>query len=177
MEKIVFLGIVAIFCCCANAQTVILGRDHQPVDTNYKKYVYPNPNKKPYTWGIGTKYQPAALSVKWYSKSGDALEVLFSRYNNGSRGTALLEISPGLSLNGRFRLIIGPGLHLGFIEEKYLFANAVNPVFGCDGIGGFEFSVPKAHLAFQLDYQPSFDFNGNQNTYSDWGGLTIRYVW
>ncbi len=171
------MAVATLLFFCANAQDVILGRDHKPVDTTYKARVYPDPNKKPYTWGIGAKYQPAALSVKWYSKSGDALEVLISRYNNGSRGTALLEISPGLSESGHFRLLIGPGIHLGVIEKKYLFSNASNPVFGGDGIFGFELSAPRAHLAFQADYQPSFDFNGNQNSYANWGGLTIRYVW
>jgi hypothetical protein len=178
MKKTALIALSAVLCYYANAQDVILGRDHKPIDTTYKSRVYPDPNKKPYTWGVGAKFQPAALSLKWYSKSGDAVEVLISRYNNGSRGTALLEISPGLSQNGNFRLLVGPGLHMSVIERKYLYqSQAKNPAFGGDGIIGFELTAPKAHLAFQLDYQPSFDFNGNGNSYSDWGGLVIRYIW
>jgi hypothetical protein len=177
MKKSILLGLMATGVYCANAQSVVLGRDHQPVDTNYVARVYPDPNKKPYTWGVGLKYTPGAISAKWYSKSGDALEVLMSAFDHGSRGTVLLEISPGLSTNGNFRLLVGPGLHLGVIKRQYLSNSAANPVFGVDGIGGFEFTAPKMHLTFQLDYQPSLDFNGNDDTYLNWGGLTIRYVW
>lgn len=176
MRRAILVGLVGIVCHCANAQTVLIGRDHRPIDTTYKSRVYPDPNKKPYTWGVGLKYRPGAVSGKWYSKSGDALEVLFSDYH-GSRGTVLLEISPGLSTNGRFRLLAGPGIHLGVIKREYLSTKAKNPVFGIDGIGGFEYTIPKAHLALQLDYQPSLDFNGNNDSYIDWGGLTIRYIW
>ncbi len=186
------MALATVLVFCANAQDVLFGKTHQTADSGHKAidtshkvipappqpYVYPDPNRKPYTWGIGAKFQPGALSVKWYAKSGDALEVLISRYNNGSRGTVLLEISPGLSTNGNFRLLVGPGLHLSVIERKYLFTTHLkNPVFGADGIIGFELTAPKAHLAFQADFQPAFDFNGNQNSYLNWGGLGIRYVW
>ena len=53
-----------------------------------------------YNWAVGLKYTPAAISLKHYSQKGDAVEFLLSKYNEGTRLSALLELSPKLTKSG-----------------------------------------------------------------------------
>ena len=133
--------------------------------------------KGTYDWGIGVKYGPAAISVKKYTARGDAMELLFSKYDEGSRATLLLELCPNIDPKKTIRYVFGPGFHLGYREKKYVARNDDNPVVGVDFIFGVEWKIPKIPFSIQLDYQPSFDIVGYNQGYTDWGGVTIRYTW
>ena len=134
-------------------------------------------NMGTYNWGIGLKYQPAAISVKKYSARGDAMEMLLSKYDEGYRATLLLELCPNIDPKKTIRYVLGPGFHLGYREKKYKTRNDQNPVIGIDLIFGVEWKIPKIPFSIQLDYQPSFDIIGYNDGYTDWGGVTIRYTW
>ncbi|MEO7309513.1 MAG: hypothetical protein ABIX01_03885 [Chitinophagaceae bacterium] len=131
-----------------------------------------------YNWAAGLKYQPAAVSLKHYNKKGDAIEFLLTKYNEGTRLTTLLELSPKITKSGSLRFIVGPGFHLG-IWDKDIQKNSYikNPIIGFDGILGIEFKIPSAPIAIQLDYQPSVDVVGNSDIFKDWGGITIKFCW
>jgi hypothetical protein len=130
-----------------------------------------------YDWGIGVKYRPAAISVKKYTAKGDAMEMLLSKYDEGYRATLLLELCPNIDPKKTLRYVLGPGLHVGYREKKYVSRNDNNPVIGVDFIFGVEWKIPKIPFSIQLDYQPSFDIVGYNEGYTDWGGVTIRYTW
>lgn len=131
-----------------------------------------------YNWAVGLKYTPAAISVKHYSEKGDAIEFLLSKYNEGTRLTALLELSPKLNKTGSLRAILGTGAHIGIWDNDIKKNSYIkNPIIGIDFILGVEFKLPNAPFAFQLDYQPAIDLIGNSDTHKNWGGLTIKYCW
>lgn len=130
-----------------------------------------------YDWGIGPKYFPAAISVKKYFPKGDALEMLLTKYDEGVRATVLAELCPNLNMSKSIRLILGPGLHVSVRQKKYIVKTEGNPVIGMDGILGLEWKLPKIPFTIQVDYQPSIDIIGNSDSYTNWGGVTIRYTW
>jgi len=131
-----------------------------------------------YNWAVGLKYQPAALSVKHYSQKGDALEFLLTKYNEGTRLTALFELAYKLNKSGSLRTVMGPGLHVGIWDNDIKKNTYIkNPIIGFDAIFGIEYKIPNAPIAFQLDYQPSVDVVGNSDIFKDWGGLTIKFCW
>jgi hypothetical protein len=134
-------------------------------------------NRGTYDWGVGVKYRPAAVSIKKYTSQGDAMEMLLSKYDEGYRATLLLELSPNVDPKKTIRYVLGPGLHVGYREKKYVARNDHNPVLGVDFILGVEWKLPKIPFSIQVDYQPSFDIVGYNNAYKDWGGATIRYTW
>jgi hypothetical protein len=140
-------------------------------------------NSGTYNWGIGGKYvpqkfsslEPIAVSIKHYTKAGDAFELLFTNHKEGSRGTFLFELSPALDANKKtIRFVIGPGVHVGYLKDAALEKHDKNPVVGLDGIIGLEWKVPKIPISLQVDYQPSADLIGNNETFADWAGATLR---
>lgn len=134
-------------------------------------------NKNTYRWGVGVKYQPIALSVKRYTSINNALEFLLIKQTEGYRVTSLFEMTPLLNPSASLRLILGPGLHLGYWEKKYQNHYSSNPVFGGDLVFGLEVKIPKIPIALQIDYQPTVDVIGNNDIYKDWGGATLRIAW
>ena len=134
-------------------------------------------SKNTYRWGIGVKYQPIALSVKRYTSINSALEFLLTKQTEGYRVTSLFEMAPLLNPSASLRLILGPGLHLGYWEKKYQNHYSSNPVFGGDVVLGLEVKIPKVPISLQIDYLPTVDVIGNNEIYKDWGGATLRIVW
>lgn len=140
-------------------------------------------NDGTYNWGIGGKYipkkftelEPLAVSIKHYTKSGDALEFLFTNHKEGYRGTLLFELSPALNPTKKsIRFVLGPGIHVGYLRNFALDRHDKNPSIGLDAIAGLEWKLPGIPFALQVDYQPSADIIGNNETFSDWAGATLR---
>ena len=138
-----------------------------------------------YNWGIGGKYipkkftalEPLALSIKRYTRSGDALEFLFTNHKDGYRGTLLFELSPPLNPDKKsIRFVLGPGIHVGYLRNFALDKHDKNPNIGLDAIVGMEWKLPGLPIAIQADYQPSADLIGNNETFTDWAGATVRIV-
>jgi hypothetical protein len=136
-----------------------------------------------YNWSVGAKYLPKSMSefepmgitVKHYTKAGDALELIFSKYTEGYRGTVLFELSPALDATSKhLRLLLGPGFHIGALKDKFKDRHDTNPVVGFDAIVGLEYKIPKIPIALQVDYQPSADLVGNNEAFGSWGGATVR---
>ncbi|MES2776874.1 MAG: hypothetical protein V4722_22040 [Bacteroidota bacterium] len=131
-----------------------------------------------YNWAAGIKYTPIAVSLKHYNQKGDAIEFLLSKYNEGTRLTTLLELCPKLTKSGSLRSIFGAGLHVGIWDSDIKKNSYIkNPIVGIDFVFGLEYKIPKAPIAFQLDYQPAIDFVGNSDTHVNWGGLTVKFCW
>ena len=135
-------------------------------------------NDGTYNWAVGFKYTPSAISVKHYTYRGDAIEFLLSKYDQGTRLTTLLELCPKINKSGSLRGVFGAGAHIG-IWDKDVKKNSYikNPIVGFDAVLGLEYKMPKAPIAFQLDYQPGIDVVGNSDTHRNWGGLTIKFCW
>ena len=136
-----------------------------------------------YNWAIGGKYVPAkfsalepiALSVKHYTKSGDALELLLTNHKEGYRGTLLFELSPALNPDKKsIRFVLGPGIHVGYLRNFALERHDKNPNIGLDAIVGLEWKLPGLPISLQADYQPSADLIGNNEVFADWAGATLR---
>ncbi len=135
-------------------------------------------NDGTYNWAVGFKYTPTAISVKHYTYRGDAIEFLLSKHELGTRLTTLLELCPKLNKSGSIRGILGVGGHIGIWDDGVKKNSYIkNPIVGLDGIVGIEYKIPKAPIAFQLDYQPGIDLIGNSDTHRNWGGLTIKFCW
>ncbi len=131
-----------------------------------------------YNWAVGLKYTPTAISVKHYTYRGDAIEFLLSKYDKGTRLTTLLELCPKFNKSGTFRGVFGAGAHIGIWDNDIKKNSYIkNPIIGFDLVLGMEYKIPKAPIAFQLDYQPGIDVVGSSDTHRNWGGLTIKYCW
>ena len=156
MKKITFISFCLLTCLVSFAQN----------------------NGGTYNWAVGLKYTPAAISVKHYSKKGEAIEFLLSKYNEGTRLTTLFELAYKLNKSGSLRTVLGPGFHIGVWDSDIKKNTYIkNPIIGFDVIAGIEYKIPNAPIAFQLDFQPSVDVVGNDEIFKNWGGLTIKFCW
>ena len=138
----------------------------------------------PYRFGIGASVYPAlkepyALSIKFYTKSGNAFEFFGYNLETGYRLTALFSPYFPINRQGNLRMIIGPGVHVGVWKNEFKTNSyTTNPIIGIDGIAGMEYRVPKLPLSFQIQYQPNADLIGNNEYFfkKQWAGATVRFV-
>ncbi|MES2649941.1 MAG: hypothetical protein V4717_23895 [Bacteroidota bacterium] len=138
----------------------------------------------PYRFGVGAGYypnlkEPYAVDLKFYTKSGNAFEVIGYNLEKSYRLTALFNPYFTLSRDGKLRLVVGPGVHVGVWKDEFKTNNSTtNPILGLDGILGVEYRVPKLPLSFQLHFQPSADIAGNNEYFYDskWLGGIVRFV-
>jgi hypothetical protein len=131
-----------------------------------------------YRTALGFKFYPAGVTVKHFIARRTAIEAI-GYSHDGFRLTALAEFYipigrvPGLSW------YVGPGLHVGFHndhwKEKHLDQDN-NVVFGVDGVLGVDYKVKGLPLNLSLDWQPSYNFSGDNYFESRWGGVGIRYA-
>ena len=138
----------------------------------------------PYKFGIGAGFypgltEPFALDVKFYTKTGNSFEFIGYNLEKAYRLTALFNPYFPINRQGNLRIVVGPGLHMGFWKEEFKTSNSyTNPIIGMDGIAGMEYRIPKLPLSFQLHYQPSADLIGNNEFYFDskWCGAIMKFV-
>ena len=141
-------------------------------------FAQPNFSKhpKPYKVAIGGKYQPYAVSLKWYLKGGEALEFLGINHDIGYRLTTLYNFDWALTKSGLVRAVVGTGIHFGIWRNSKRNNYSKSVIFGGDAIFGIEARIPKTPINIQLDYQPSIDVAGNNEMHTNWGGVTLRWA-
>lgn len=138
----------------------------------------------PYKFGIGAAYYPAlnnpiAVSLKFYMKSGHSIEFFGYDLEQNYKLAALFAPYLPISKDGRLRLILGAGLHVGFWKSEYKTNSyTTNPIVGMDGIMGMEYRIPKIPVSLEIQYQPNADIAGNNDFYYDkeWAGGTLKIV-
>jgi hypothetical protein len=127
-----------------------------------------------YKTAVGVKFYPGAISIKHFVDDKAAVEGLGYFFNYGFRITGLYEIHGDIGNAPGLKWYIGPGVHLGFYDQKYGGSTSV----GVDGVLGLDYKFKGAPINVSLDWQPSFEFGNKYNNgfNGNWGGLGIRYV-
>lgn len=128
-----------------------------------------------YTTAIGIKFYPTAISYKHFLNDNAALEGLAHFWNKGFRITGLYEIHYDIPSVQGLKWYIGPGAHIGGYSNKYGGGAAI----GIDGILGLDYKFADAPINLTLDWQPYFEFGGNDELngfVGSWVGLGIRYT-
>ena len=110
-----------------------------------------------YNWAIGLRGggMTTNLTVKHKVAEGRALEFAGSYWYAG-RGailTGLMEWSTPVITDG-FDLYYGIGAHLGTGIYENEGTSTAKFVIGVDAVVGLEYKVPRAPIAFSLDYRP-----------------------
>ena len=132
-----------------------------------------NVTSQDYKTALGVKFYPGAVSLKHFIKPNAALEGLGYFWNRGARITGLYEFHGDITGAEGLKWYVGPGVHVGFYNSKYGGGSS----FGVDGVLGLDYKFKGAPINVSVDWQPSFEFNGNYDGFSgNWGGLGIRYV-
>lgn len=133
-----------------------------------------------YTSAVGFKYYPAGITAKTFIRQNNAVEGLLSFWNYGTRITGLYEIYGTINGVDGLKYYFGPGVHLGFLNNKWTDkfpARDGDAQFGFDGVLGLDYKIKNAPIDISLDWQPSFTFVGYNYFEGGWGGIGIRYAW
>ena len=122
-----------------------------------------------------------ALGVKVWDGAGISYKHFFNKnageligyfWKQGVRFTGLYEIHGPIAGATGLKWYIGPGVHIGFYNDKY-----GNGAFGgIDGVIGLDYKFSGAPINLSLDWQPSFEFGDARGFVGSWGGLGIRYT-
>jgi hypothetical protein len=133
-----------------------------------------------YTTALGIKFYPGAVSLKHFISDKNAIEGLGYFWERGFRITGLYEIHFDINGAPGLKWYVGPGAHVGFYNTKYRGLNGGSSQVGIDGVLGLDYKFRDAPINLSLDWQPSFEFGGNDAPYSgfagNWGGFAIRYT-
>lgn len=128
-----------------------------------------------YTTALGLKvWDGAGITFKTFVSQKNAVELIGYFYKYGSRLTGLYEIHGNIDGAPGLKWYVGPGVHIGFYNEKY-FATS-RAIAGVDGVLGLDYKINKAPINISLDWQPSIEFSDNRGFIGSWGGLGIRYT-
>lgn len=129
-----------------------------------------------YKNAIGVKFYPTGVTFKHFVNDKISLEAIGYFYKYGTRITGLYEFNFPLLETAGLNWYMGPGVHVGFYNNKYGADGAT--VFGIDGVIGLDFKIPSAPINLSLDWQPSLEFGDNYNNgfSGGWGGFGIRYT-
>lgn len=127
-----------------------------------------------YKTAIGIKFYPTGATLKHFISDKNALEAIGYFFNYGARITGLYEIHGNISNAGGLKWYVGPGVHVGFYNNKYGGGTAI----GIDGVLGLDYKINAAPINLSIDWQPSLEFgNGFNNGFTgNWGGIAIRYT-
>lgn len=130
-------------------------------------------NSSSYTTALGVKvWDGGGISLKHFFTTNNAGELIGYFWNRGTRLTGLYEIHGNFADASGLKWYIGPGVHIGFYNDKY----GNGPFAGIDGVLGLDYKFHGAPINMSLDWQPSFEFGNNRGFYGNWGGLGVRYT-
>jgi hypothetical protein len=121
--------------------------------------------EKAYTYALGVKMYPSAVSYKQFIRTNKAIEAL-----------GYFSLDGG---NENLSWYVGYGGHLGIWSETWKKNNpdhTAGIAVGVDGILGLDYKVKNAPLNISVDWQPSFNFVGSSYFESGWAGIGIRYT-
>lgn len=129
-----------------------------------------------YKTALGIKFgwfEGGAITIRHFVVDNAAVEGLASFWNRGFRLTGLYEFYWDIPNADGLKVYAGPGAHLGAYSSNY----GGSTFLGIDGVLGLDYKIRNAPINLSLDFQPSFEFgNGNNDSFSPWGGLGIRYT-
>ncbi len=128
-----------------------------------------------YKTALGIKvWDGAGITFKTFVSEKNAIELIGYFYKYGSRLTGLYEIHGNIDGAPGLKWYLGPGVHVGFYNEKYF--GISRAIAGIDGVLGLDYKINKAPINISLDWQPSIEFADNRGFIGSWGGLGIRYT-
>ena len=134
-----------------------------------------------YTTALGVKIlDGAGITLKHFISEQDALEGIGFFWSHGTRITGLYELHYDINGAPGLKWYVGPGVHLGFYNNKY--ENGYNSKYGSgtfagiDGVLGLDYKINNAPLNLSLDWQPSFEFGTGRGFTGNWGGFGVRYT-
>ena len=138
-----------------------------------------------YTTAIGAKVYPGtsagAVTLKHFLNDRIALEALGTGWKRGGRLTGLLEFHWDIPNAPGLKWYVGPGVHVGFYNDKYYTDDRYGDSYaavGVDGVIGLDYKFAKIPLNLSIDWQPSIDF-GNERYkgfIGDFAGVAARYT-
>ena len=136
----------------------------------------------PYRFAIGGGYYPNlknswVADAKFYNRQGYAFEFIGYNLQESGRVAAFFEPYVPISRDGKLRIVVGPGIHVGWWKEQYKNNSyESNPIIGVDAIMGLEYRIPHTPINMQIHWAPNFDLVGNQDFHyeSDWAGAILR---
>jgi hypothetical protein len=131
-------------------------------------------NSHSYRTALGVKvWDGGGISLKhFFAGSNNAGELIGYFWAQGARFTGLYEIHGNISGAAGLKWYIGPGLHIGFYNDKY----GNGSFAGIDGVLGLDYKFGGAPINLSLDWQPTFEFGAGRGFYGNWGGLGVRYT-
>jgi hypothetical protein len=155
MKKVILLGLTSLFLIAANAQSK-------------------STHSSSYRTALGVKvWDGGGISLKhFFNGTNNAGELIAYFWSRGSRVTGLYEIHGNFSDASGLKWYIGPGVHIGFYNDKY----GDRSYAGIDGVLGLDYKFRGAPINMSLDWQPTFEFGDDRGFYGNWGGLGIRYT-
>lgn len=136
-----------------------------------------------YTTALGVKVwgDGAGVSLKHFISNNHALEGIGYFWDGGTRITGLYEFHFDIDGAPGLKWYVGPGVHVGFYNERYYYSNnnynnSGGSYVGIDGVLGLDYKFNKAPINLSLDWQPSIEFASGRGLNGGWGGLGIRYT-
>jgi hypothetical protein len=136
-----------------------------------------------YKTGLGVKIwgDGGGISIKSFVQSNRAFEGIAYFWNRGTRLTGLYEFHFDIDGAPGLKWYVGPGVHLGFYNNRYYDpnyydGNGAGTFVGIDGVLGLDYKFDDVPINLSLDWQPSFEFGANRGFVGNWGGLGIRYT-
>ena len=165
MKKIALAGfIMAAFSVTAKAQS--MGSTYQ---TAIGAEIFSVEGDGPY----------GAFTIKHFVQENKAVEGIAYLWNYGARFTGLYEFHGDIPGAEGLKWYAGPGVHVGFWNNKWKdhYPDREDGVaIGIDGIGGLDYKFKKVPINIFVDWQPSFNFVGYNHFYASWGGTGVRYT-
>lgn len=127
-----------------------------------------------YKSALGFKFPPTGITYKHFVTDKHAFEAIAYFVNYGARITGLYEIHGNINNAPGLRWYVGPGVHVGFYNNK----NGNGTAIGVDGVLGLDYKINSAPINISLDWQPSIEFGSYKNTgfTGGWGGIGLRYT-
>ena len=139
-----------------------------------------NVESQEYKMALGVKFYPGAVTFKYFLNQKGAVEAIGYIWNRGTRLTGLYEFHFDINSVPGLKWYVGPGVHVGFYNNRYLHDGKKydgGAFAGVDGIIGLDYKFKGAPINISLDAQPSIDFgNDYGNAFNTFGGIAIRYV-
>ncbi|QEC66020.1 hypothetical protein FRZ67_01380 [Panacibacter ginsenosidivorans] len=132
-----------------------------------------------YENAIGIKIYPAGITFKHFLKENRAVEGIAYFWNYGSRATGLYEFHGDIPGIDGLKWYAGPGIHVGFWNDKWKKDYPVRDAgiaIGIDGVGGLDYKFKAVPINIFVDWQPSFNFVGYNYFEAGWGGTGVRYT-
>jgi hypothetical protein len=130
-----------------------------------------------YTTALGIKFlDGAGITLKHFVNDKAAIEGVGYFWNRGARITGLYELHFDIDGAEGLKWYVGPGVHIGFYNDKYIGKNGSRTFGGIDGVLGLDYKINAAPINLSLDWQPSFEFGDGRGFTGSWGGFAIRYT-